>query len=245
MNAHVKLLALYFLALIIGVLVLPAYIDFPTTASTGQTTVHADAYLLAPPAVQNEDWSFVFIIVSVIIGTALVLLLIKFGKLLFMRIWLWLSFTVALTVAFYPFISHIAGFILPVLCAIILSTLALSGSRTASTIVQLFVYAGIAALFVPILNLLAATIMIIIIAMYDIYMVYGSKMMVTLAKSQLQNKAFAGLSVGSGYVHEERIVEHKGKAVAKSTFAAVGGGDIAFALLFAGALMKYVGAVWP
>ena len=82
----------------------------------------------------------------------------------------------------------------------------------------------------------------LLISAYDIYAVWKSKHMVTLAKFQTSSKVFAGLSIP--YKMPKKEAKKKtGKVVKieKIKTAILGGGDIAFPLIFAGVVMKQVG----
>jgi presenilin-like A22 family membrane protease len=120
---------------------------------------------------------------------------------------------------------------------------------------ELFIYGGLAAVIVPVLNMTSVVIIIVIISFYDMYAVWKSKHMVKMAKFQAKEKLFAGLyipySIGksvkkkiSGKVR--KIVSRKGKGVekVKTGSAILGGGDIAFPLLFSGVLFKTTGMVF-
>ena len=58
---------------------------------------------------------------------------------------------------------------------------------------EVFIYGGIAALLVPIINLFSAFILLLLISIYDMYAVWKSKHMVSMAKFQSEAKVFAGL----------------------------------------------------
>jgi presenilin-like A22 family membrane protease len=62
--------------------------------------------------------------------------------------------------------------------------------------------------------------------------------MITLAKSQTQSKVFAGILIP--YSLKKKKVDHPEKKI-PGKIALLGGGDIAFPLLFAGVVMKQMG----
>jgi len=103
---------------------------------------------------------------------------------------------------------------------------------------EMFVYGGLAAIFVPIMNLFAVVALLILISIYDFIAVFKIKHMVTLAKFQTNAKVFAGLFIPyKRREGKERI--KKGIHVKKVVKTAIlGGGDIGFPLLFAGVVMK-------
>ena len=131
---------------------------------------------------------------------------------------------------------------------------------------ELFIYGGLASLLVPILNIISSVILLVIISAYDMYAVWHSKHMIKMAEFQTQSKVFAGLMFS--YKKEDKIaLEADGpkapkppktiKTTAKANMkkkqnkivetnetprnAILGGGDIAFPLLFSGAIMKFTG----
>ena len=118
---------------------------------------------------------------------------------------------------------------------------------------ELFVYGGLAAIFVPIMNIKSATILILLVAAYDIFAVFKSKHMITLAKFQAENNMFAGLFVPKQLSLKTAVSEIKTAAAAQKSsrhtdkysdsgnYAVIGGGDIGFPLLFAGVAMVNFG----
>ena len=277
----VRIILLFLLAQLIGILVLSQYIDFQKTAQTGITATTSN-YVVPPPQVADESYSFISIIIAIIVGTALVLLLIKLNAMLIWRLWFMASITLALTYALYP----LSRWLIPstaiamgvtIIVAIIIAYLKIFRvNYIAHTIGELFIYGGLAALFVPILNLTSAIILLVLLAAYDYYMVNQSGHMITLAKASMKSQLISGLYVGkpgSGANANESDEPQQAQTASKSaktsravvnknadkenksnsdnlnsedgtsTGVMVGGGDIAFPLFFAGALMKHSGAL--
>jgi len=79
----------------------------------------------------------------------------------------------------------------------------------------------------------------LLISIYDIYAVWKSKHMVKLARFQTSSRAFAGLSIP--YKPPKKEDKKKLGKVEKIKTAILGGGDIAFPLIFAGVVMKSTG----
>jgi len=273
----VRIVLLFLLAQLIGITILYQYIDFQTTAATGVTATNANNYITEPPQVENESYSFISIILSIIIGTVIILWLIKINAMMVWKLWFLVSITTALTYAFYPMIHFLIAektfaVILTIIIALALGYLKIfRANYIAHTIGELFIYAGLAALFVPILNLTSAIILLVLLAAYDYYMVNQAGHMVTLAKASVDAKLISGLYAGTpGGSKKEKNTE---PIIAKSnskippsskkiknvdsqldpltpdeknmetTGVMVGGGDIAFPLFFAGALMKHAGTL--
>ena len=113
---------------------------------------------------------------------------------------------------------------------------------------ELLVYPGLAAIFVPILNVWTIIVLLLIISVYDMYAVWKSKFMVGLAKYQIQNlKIFTGFFIP--YLTKNQLLNYrkakvKGKkSRVKVSLAILGGGDVAFPLVFAGVMLRTAGLV--
>jgi presenilin-like A22 family membrane protease len=105
---------------------------------------------------------------------------------------------------------------------------------------ELFVYGGLAAIFVPIINIKFALVLLLAISAYDMFAVWKTKHMVKLARFQTKTRLFAGLLVP----YKAQLTPSKAKAKklktakAKIQTGVLGGGDMAFPLIFAGAVMQ-------
>ena len=221
------LLLFFVVAQLIGLALIAA--DSMVVVKEGVTSVeHADT-VLGPRPDFSPTSTVISILIALGLGTALALLLIKFNIMKLWKLWFFLAIFIALTIAF--------GVIMPGTTALVLAFLltawkVFKPDAFVQNLTELFVYAGIALLFVPLLNVTAGIIILLFIALYDAYAVWKSKHMVTLAKFQTESGTFAGLSFPSGKVSKAK----KGKKTRK--VAILGGGDIAFPLLFSGVVME-------
>ncbi len=75
----IMLVLLFFLSQVVGLAITNQYIDHEKTAETGVTTWEELPYDFERPPVE-ESSSFVYILVAVLLGTGLLMLLIKFKK---------------------------------------------------------------------------------------------------------------------------------------------------------------------
>jgi presenilin-like A22 family membrane protease len=114
---------------------------------------------------------------------------------------------------------------------------------------EVFIYGGLAAIFVPIggFTVFYAIIILVLISIYDMYAVWKSKHMVKLANFTAESKLFAGLNIpyekNSGKIEKisARPLVKKGTSKGKEIKSAIlGGGDIGFPLLFSGAVLKEI-----
>ena len=235
------LLALiFFIAQIIGLAVTKEYITVkeyvdPETKIVTREIISEDLpYNLERPEIEAST-SYIWISAAVIIGTLLLLLIIKFRKVNLWKLWFFFAVFFTMSIAFAPFIGQ-------TLAAILAFVLALIKIYKPTTILnnltEIFIYGGLAAIFVPVINLFAAFMLLFLISVYDIIAVRHTKHMVKLAEFQTKSNVFAGLLVPYG--KEKIAAGGKGiiKGGEKGRIAVLGGGDIGFPLIFAGVVMK-------
>jgi presenilin-like A22 family membrane protease len=254
-NITLFLVLIFVCAQIVGIAVVNEYVDIAASKAANKTVVNEAAFNItgiAPPEVENESLSWIYILFAVLVGTVLVLLIIKFHKPILWKMWFALSVIVCLTVALAPFIQKLLALV-GVPGWALLVTLAITGTLTyykilrpnifVHNISEVFLYGGLAALIVPVVNMVSAVLLLVGISIYDMYAVWKSKHMVTMAKFQTEAKMFAGLYVpyqlpkkGQMMVLDDKKgIEPKGERVRS---AILGGGDIAFPLLFSGVILK-------
>jgi presenilin-like A22 family membrane protease len=129
----------------------------------------------------------------------------------------------------------------------------------AHNVSELFIYPGLAVIFLPLLNVFVASLLLIVIAIYDVWAVWKSKHMIKLAKFHIEKlKIFPGFLLPFVSPKEkariqklkvaalrkaEKTKKGKGKKVKmkeikiKVNVAGLGGGDVAFPLIFAATVM--------
>jgi presenilin-like A22 family membrane protease len=290
---------IFFLSQLIGLIIISQYIDINKTAESGRTVVKEEAYNFTgvqPPNLEPEEEKYMWIYISaaILLGTVIVLLIIRFKKNNLWKFWFLLSIVICLFFAFAQFVNQILiflkidgtktlfnisilGFPLTISgIATILLVLALAYYKIYKkniiihNFTEIFIYGGLAALIVPAIAVEAAIILLIIISLYDMIAVWKTKHMVVMAQFQTDNKLFAGLLMPynhkTGNLNFKHIINenkpnkedikkennHQIKTI-KSTkisnkkikfdnneikTAILGGGDIAFPLIFAGTVMK-------
>lgn len=225
------LLALiFFISQVIGLAITNEYIDHQITEETGNVTWQALPYSMERPAIE-ESTSYIWIFLAVLIGTFLLYLLIKFRKMNLWKLWFFLAVLLTLSVAFSAFIPESIAFILALIFAIFK---VYKPNLIMQNITEIFVYGGLAAIFVPIINIFAAFMILILISVYDIIAVFKTKHMISIAKFQSKTKSFAGLLIP----YEKIKKPKKAQASKKVKLAVLGGGDLGFPLIFAGVVMK-------
>lgn len=244
----IALIIVFFASQIIGLAITNEYIDHQTTTETGNVTWVDLPYSFARPEVEGGS-AFITIIAAILIGTVLVLLLIKFRKINWWRTWFLFAVIVTLSFAFSAFINQWIALILAILLGVYKI---FRPNIIVQNLTELFIYGGLAAIFVPILNLFWVFMLLIVISIYDMIAVWKSKHMIKLAKFQTKSKVFAGLllpyKLKKPHKKEtfEKLEKSKISQIKKSyklkkvgiKTAILGGGDIGFPLIFAGVVMK-------
>jgi presenilin-like A22 family membrane protease len=132
-----------------------------------------------------------------------------------------LSVFFTLLIAFNAFINQAFALILALVFA---SLKTFKDNVIVHNFSELFIYGGLAVIFVPVVNIMSIVIILFLISIYDYIAVWKTKHMVRLAKFQARIKLFAGLLIPYG-----------------NKSAILGGGDLGFPLIFSGVLFKTYG----
>lgn len=227
----ILLISIFLVAQLLGLLIIKNYIDVQKTAETGKTTFEDLPLGIERPPVEPQ-YSFIYIMSAVLIGTVILLILIKFQLNLIWKLWYFIAIFIALIIAFSAFIPTTLAAATALLIAV---WKILRPNVIIHNLSELFMYGGLAVIFVPIMNIFAAIMLLILISIYDMYAVWKSKHMITLAKFQSSNNMFAGF-----YVPYKRKTQRKQE---ETKSAVLGGGDIAFPLLFTGSIFAQLGTI--
>lgn len=228
------LLIIFLASQIVGLYTISKYFK-PTPEGT---IVYEDLPMdIQRPEVEEKN-SWIFIMTAVIIGTVLLLFLIKIGSKYITKIWFLAAIFISLMIAFAAYLSQLNA-------AALALTLALWRIFYPNVYVhnftEIFMYGGITALFHQMLSVKFTIILLILISIYDMIAVWKIKHMVTLANYQAKEKMFAGAfieySAKPSLTSSKTVRKHKPSAE-PSKVAILGGGDMAFPLFFASAVLK-------
>src|SRR3989338_4408509 len=244
------LVSFFFIAQVVGLLIINQYIDHKRTAISGETVMKPLPYGFERPEIENKSVSFIYILFAILTGTLLIFLLVRFNKPLIWKFWYLLTVWLTLSIAFSAFIDRR-------IAAVIALALAVLKLYRPGIIIQnaseIFIYGGLAAFFVNMFNLFAAFLLLISISVYDYISVFKTKHMITLANFQSKSSVFAGLFIPYGKKKGHSAAAFKAYKVTAAapvksrqapapdsgqSVAVLGGGDIGFTLLFAGVVMK-------
>jgi len=230
------LIAIFLLAQVVGLITINNYHH---KTAEGEIEYKDLPLNIERPEVE-EKVSAIYITIGILIGTGLLLLLIKFRSKTLTRLWFALAVFIGLAIAFAAYIDERAAIVIAIILAI---WKVFRPNIFVSNFVEIFVYGGIAAIFHQMLGIFSVVILLLLIAVYDMIAVWKIKHMITLAKFQTENKMFAGAMIPykmPKFSVKSKKKQAKQQRVAVRT-AVLGGGDIAFPLLFSGAVLKVFG----
>ncbi len=223
------LITLFLLTQVVGLATIKEYIQVKKTEE-GIFIQHQETIFGPQPEIKQKSYSAIPIVIAVLIGTAFLFILIRFklGKL--WKFWFFLAVFFTLSVSFDVYIVRTYALVL----ALILTAIKVfKPNIIVHNFTEIFVYTGITIVLLPYLNIVSAFSLLILISLYDMYAVWKSKHMIKLAKFQQKSKVFAGLLLQ----YSDKKIKIKGPKV-KAKNAILGGGDIAFPLIFSAAVME-------
>jgi len=249
----VLILLLMFIATqLIGLSVIDSYAPKTTSAIVNGTLMNVTVakeipYGMQPPEVKPQV-SLLSIVISLAIAILIFFLLTKLKARIVLKTWFVLVIYITVAVALAAILSRITGIDANALALVLAIPLTFFKAIRPNMIVhnatELLIYPGLAAVFVPILRIWSIIVLLLLISVYDMWAVWKSTLMVKMAKYQIENlKIFTGFFIpylpkGARIVHGKA----KGKKV-KVSIALLGGGDVAFPLIFAGVIYRAAGLI--
>ncbi|MFW5847224.1 MAG: hypothetical protein ACOCUU_03650 [Nanoarchaeota archaeon] len=207
--------------------------------------------------------NFVFAFMMAIV---LILILSKIKADFFLRLWFFLVVVFALYICFYAFQSYFFNLqnnlriLLPLGLAFILSVFKIyKRNILIHNITELFIYPGIAVIFISLLNIYSLVVILILISVYDMWAVWHTSLMQKMASYQIQSVGVFGgflIPYASKQV-KDKIKKLKQKYKSKKEIpeseikkqkisvelAVLGGGDIVFSIISLGVVYKFLGLI--
>ena len=241
LNPTALILIFFVLAQVAGLGLLAADLS-TTTDEQGNLQVDYSESVAGPRPETTGAGSLTLLLIGVAIGTGLLLILAKFKLQRFWKVWYFGAVWVAMAVALGAITPAAAAWTLG---AALAAWKLLRPNVLVHNLTEILIYTGIAFLIVPIFDVFWASILLIAIAIYDAIAVWKSKHMISLANFQTESKVFAGLHIP--YTESGRVATSAPGAADKKTTskdaghtAILGGGDIAFPLLFSGTVLQWL-----
>jgi len=222
--------------------------------------IFADTTIGERPSIKGKE-TIIAITIGVIFGTILLLILSKYKKISIWKHWFFLASIITISISLgVLFNNYLIAWIIAIILSI---WKVYKPNYIIHNLTELFIYPGIALLLVPLLNVFYAVILLILISLYDAYAVWKSKHMVTMAKFTKSANLFPGLAVSYNQKNGDLVSfqkaknaelektstqiksEKENKTTKKETTknkkneednirtGILGGGDVAFPLIFA------------
>ena len=254
------LLLLMFLATqLIGLAVIDAYSPKTVTSTLSNGTQITEVknvsipYGMQPPEMEPKI-GFANIAIALVIAIFIFFLLMKIQAATLIRAWFTFVSIITMSIALNAILMRFFGINSDLAIVALILSLPLTFFKIfkrnliVHNFTELLIYPGLAVIFVPILNVWTIIVLLLIISVYDMYAVWKSKFMVGLAKYQIENlKIFTGFFIP--YLTKDQIMKFKkakGKlkrGKVKVSLAILGGGDVAFPLIFAGVMLRTAGLI--
>ena len=259
----ITLIAMFLATQLIGLYVVHSYTPVieqqVINGELQNITINPLPYGMEPPEIKPVD-ALKSIILAFVIAILLIVALMKFKAEMFIRIWFFIVVILAIGIAvngiaISPLITIFNTLYTQYIAAAIALPLAIFKIFKRNIMVhnatELLIYPGIAAVFVPILNIWTVFILLILISIYDMWAVWHSGFMQKMAKYQMNNlKIFTGFFVP--YMGKKlrekmkKIKMSKGKMKnmkVRVNVAILGGGDVVFPIITAGVLLRISGLI--
>ena len=210
-------------------------------------------YGMETPVVEQES-EFVTsllpsIIIAFIIAISIMFLLMKFRSEIILKVWFFIVVTIALGItinAFAPNYKYASLIILAIALPLAFMKI-FRRNFVVHNLTELLVYPGIAAVFVPILNILTMVILLLLISGYDMWAVWHSGIMQKMARYQMNKlQIFAGFFIPYASKRVKEKIKNMKKSDLKKgkikiNLAILGGGDVIFPIITAGVVMARLG----
>ncbi len=202
--------------------------------------IYDDTTVGERPAIEGAA-SLMYILFGILVGTGIVLMFVRLGQVRLWKVMYFMAIWMASSITLGVFI----GSSLAIIVAAVMAILELLRTNIfIHNVTEVLIYPGIAILFAPLFNIYWAAVLLLAISVYDMFAVWKSGHMVTLAKFQTSSKAFAGFVIpyrkGKGIRKIKSKIPKGVKSGGGIKTAILGGGDIAFPLVFAGVAMEWL-----
>ncbi|MCD6576069.1 MAG: hypothetical protein J7K73_02840 [Nanoarchaeota archaeon] len=176
-------------------------------------------YGLQPP--KEKEISPWFFVGMIIIASLLFIFMSKLKFELLMKVWFFIAVTSCIAVSLGTILSEWIALIIAAVIAILKFK---ERDIYTHNLGEILLYGGLVALFAPMLSFWSMILLLVIMSIYDYVAVFITKHMISLAHLQEKLGIFTGLLV-----------------INKNEVAILGGGDIAFTLLFAVVVLRTFG----
>jgi len=209
-------LSLFFLSQLIGLLVTDHYRS------------ESLPYNLRRPEIKEEDTT-VFFLLSILVLTGAFLILSKYRFHKIIKYWFFIAQLACVSITLNALLPRTTPFkeMISLGCSLVLVLLNFKEFNVVlHNFVELLVYGGLVSLFTPLFNLASSAWLLIAVSVYDFVSVFYTKHMIKIARISKSVKFFPGI-----------MVTYKGER------SLLGGGDMAFPLIFSSAALIELGVI--
>lgn len=255
----VIILGMFLITQFIGLLVVNHYSSVRVVNGTIQNVTAPELpYGMESPEIQEDKEYFAlfpFIIMAFVIAIIIMLLLSKFNAAIILKLWFFVVVIIALGISLNSFLTRFQyASIISLVIAIPLAFIKVYKREfIIHNLTELLIYPGIAAVFVPILNIWTIIALLILISLYDIWAVWHSGIMQKMAKYQMDKlQVFSGFFIPYASKKVKAKIKNmkatltpkqlKGKKF-RVNVAILGGGDVIFPIIAAGVMLKTTGLI--
>ena len=246
---------MFFVTQLIGIAVINLYSPQITevVSETGQIiniTSYNLPYGTEPPQDITPKISLFSIIIAFVIAIIVMFILMTFRAEFFLRLWFFFVITLAIGITLNALLLGVENSSLIALALALPFAFFKVYKRNIilHNATELAIYPGIAAIFVPLLNIWTIVLLLILISIYDMYAVWHSGFMQKMAKYQIQKlKVFSGFFIPYIGKKERDLMARAAKSKTKSSqkirvnVAILGGGDVVFPIILAGVVLRTLG----
>ena len=246
------LLVMFFITQLIGILVFSIYSPITKqvideNGNIKEIKVYNLPFGMEPPQDIQPKTALTSIIFALVFATAIILLLMKFKFETFLRLWFFVVVTLALAITLNSFLINFQNSsLIALIIALPFSFYKIFKRNTiVHNLTELFIYPGIATIFVPLLNIWTIVLLLILISLYDMYAVWHSGFMQKMAKYQIEKvKVFSGFFIPYIGKKERQIINDAKQSGSKKlskkikvNVAILGGGDVVFPMILSGVML--------
>ncbi len=217
---------------------------------------HELPYGMQTPEIETDQEYFAlfpFIVMAFIIAIFIMFLLSKFNIEFILKLWFFIVVAIALGLSFNVVLTKFqyASLIAFVIALPLAYIKIYKQNFLVHNFTELLIYPGIAAVFVPLLNLWTIIALLIMISLYDIWAVWHSGFMQNMAKYQIKKlNVFSGFFVPYASKKMKAKIKQMKATLTESELkkkririnvAILGGGDVIFPIITSGVMLKLFG----
>ncbi|MEK6934027.1 MAG: presenilin family intramembrane aspartyl protease [Nanoarchaeota archaeon] len=256
------LLIMFFITQLIGLAILNAYAPEIKQAKDDKGNIinitdHNLPYGLEPPQDNDPKINLISILISLVIAITILFFFMKFGAIVIIRYWFFFVIILALGITINaPMLSLKYSSLISLFIALPLAYFKVfKRSIIVHNFTELLIYPGLAAIFVPLLNIWTIIVLLVVISLYDMYAVWHTGFMQKMAKFQIQQvRVFSGFFIPYIGKKDRNLIEKfkqaksklknnlKAKKI-KMSVAILGGGDVIFPIVLAGVVLRTLGLI--